>query len=108
MTLVIMMNKVRSIFIKDPQLRKIRKNLRDLIIAAVWQRVHDVMESDWKQYQELDQALNKSICRCASCKQSDLDMTYSPRFKKWFCFICYDRGILPLEKLTEQELIRLE
>jgi len=102
------MNKVKTIFIKNPQLRRIRKNLRDLIIAAVRQKMQAVMESNWEQYQELDQALNKSICRCAGCGCSDLDMTYSPRFKKWYCFICYDRGILQLENLTEEELIRLE
>ncbi len=102
------MNKVRTIFIKDPQLRKIRKNLRDLIIAAVRQKTRAIMESDWKQCQELDQALNKSICRCSGCRRSDLDMTFSLRFKRWCCFICYDKAILPLENLTEEELTRLE
>lgn len=102
------MHKVRSTFIKDPRLRKIRKNLRDLIITATRERMREVMDSDWKQYKELKQALNKSICRCYSCRRSDLDMTYSPRFKAWYCFICYDRGILQLENLTDEELIRLE
>ena len=105
---MIMMNKVKTIFIKDPQLRKMRKNLRDLIIAAARQKKRSIMESDWKQYQELNRALNKSICRCPVCGSSDIDMTYSPRFKKWYCFICYDRGVLPLENLTDEELIKLE
>lgn len=34
--------------------------------------------------------VDKSICKCRRCVQSDQDMTYNPQDGAWYCVECYE------------------
>jgi ribosomal protein L37AE/L43A len=113
------LKKKRTIMIKDPQLRKIRTNLRRLILSACkaeQARIHDeegiLMKeervekrngtyNDEKyrrlnkelddQYWAIEDPLRASIIECPVCFKSDKDMTYNPNRKVWYCTDCYEK-----------------
>lgn len=92
--------------IKDPQLQKVRYNLRMLIIKAAFVKTNRLRE-EWKRvyYKEHDseraqqinkridtitRALRESICMCKVCGTAKKDMVLSPDLKTWFCVDCYE------------------
>lgn len=96
--------------IRDPQLRKIRNNLRLLWISAVngikgcyldEQRnlLRNRMNSfEMDQYAKLQRNIeilkrivNRSICRCPVCQKADQDMVFNPIRKVWFCVNCFGK-----------------
>lgn len=105
------MKSKRTIIIKNPDLRKIRNNLRNVILEACSVKkssIHDeeekLMENDDffenEKYQKLSRDLNDqywaietplraSILLCPACFQTDKDMTYNPVRKEWYCTDCY-------------------
>lgn len=109
------MKKKRTIIIKDPRLRKIRNNLRSLILEAIKSIQHrlldeievientngyfnfdnaDLIERNKElgtQKQLLDRQVNASIIFCPVCFKSDRDMTYNPVRETWFCTECYTK-----------------
>lgn len=109
------MQKKRIIAIRDPKLRKIRANLRLLLLkckSVQWNQFHDEYEElrfdknhhpldltrDEKKkvgilqqkMRVLDEASEKSICKCRKCLVTDKDMVYSPVYQGWFCVECYN------------------
>ncbi len=100
----------KAIEIKDPQLRKIRNNLRLLCVSVVNSRVGDYLDEqgdllaldkmnsfDLDQYKKINREneklksiLNRSICLCPVCQRSDRDMVFNPVTKVWFCVRCYE------------------
>lgn len=114
------LKKKRTIVIKDPQLRKIRTNLRRLLISACkteQSKIHDNEERlreeeraskknedtyDDEKYRRLNKELDErywaietplraSILECPVCFKSDKDMTYNPVRKMWYCTECYEK-----------------
>ena len=107
------MNKKRTIIIKDPCLRKIRDNFRNLIISACsaeMSKIHDEKERLMKnedfyeneKYRKLSKELNDqywaverpfraSILYCHVCGKTNKDMTYNPVRKTWYCTECYEK-----------------
>jgi len=110
------MKKKKTIILKDPQLQKIRNNLRILWIrwkSRQWNQLHDIYDKihfdenrnirdlDTEERQqvkdlrsrmnELDHIVNYSICKCTVCSASDKDMTYNPEQHRWFCVDCYQQ-----------------
>lgn len=111
------MKKKKTIIIKDPKLRKIRNNLRALLIAwsnKLWFQFNDEYkkihytndgkvrhssdyspkERDKVQYsinymKRIESIVDNSICKCSVCGAPDKDMTYNPVEKRWFCVDCY-------------------
>ncbi|MFX1490266.1 MAG: hypothetical protein ACFFBI_14035 [Promethearchaeota archaeon] len=109
------MNKKRTIAIKDLRLRKIRDNLRSLIIEASksvqhklmgkqerltkkiiegrgvnLESLHDQSRLIEKEMQLIDRQINASIAFCPVCFKADRDMTYNPVRKVWYCTECYE------------------
>jgi hypothetical protein len=97
------MKRKRSIVIKDPQLKKIRNNLRMLIIKWAldeWKKLHSKLSGISSDEVELIRKINgekqivikkldASICLCASCSAPNKDMTFNPANKRWYCVDCY-------------------
>ena len=112
----------RIITIKDPRLRKIRNEFRNLWLAAYgaeWRRLNDKLEdlsfdedeniltiadmrrigtlerfrSLQKAQSDLDVALRRSICSCSSCGRADVDMYYNKPYNSWFCLGCVQKII---------------
>lgn len=108
------MKEKKTIVVKDPHLRKLRYNLRMIIIKAVsfeWNKLHTEEEQilyddlgdakrmdslEIEQFRDIEQKKqflrnieDKSICLCPSCQRTDLDMTYNPKLETWFCTNCY-------------------
>jgi ribosomal protein L37AE/L43A len=107
------LKKKRTIAIKDPQLRKIRANLRRLIHSACkveQTKIHEKKSALRKepnyyddkgirkqakelsdQYWAIEDPLRASIIECPVCFKSDKDMTYNPVRKIWYCTECYEK-----------------
>ncbi|MFX1489566.1 MAG: hypothetical protein ACFFBI_10490 [Promethearchaeota archaeon] len=105
------MKSKRTITIKDPHLKKIRNNLRSLILKASSiekLRIHDEEEELRKnddfydndkfrkmskelndKYWSIERPLRASILLCPACFQLDKDMTYNPVLKTWYYTDCY-------------------
>jgi len=85
----------RTIIIKDPHLKKIRNNLRRVIISACSvekSKSLDTETGDESKFWAIERPLRASILLCPACFQSDKDMIYNPVRKEWYCLECY--GIL--------------
>ncbi|MHA2195171.1 MAG: hypothetical protein ACXABO_06200 [Promethearchaeota archaeon] len=111
------MRKKKTIIIKNPKLRKVRNNLRNLFLGWGSKQLDDLFNTRdkiernekgiMKKFSELNEdekekiddttlrisRLRKirdaSICKCTVCGTSDKDMTYNPVKKEWFCVDCY-------------------
>ncbi|MBY8978898.1 MAG: hypothetical protein KGD72_00775 [Candidatus Lokiarchaeota archaeon] len=112
------MKKKRSILINNPQLRKIRNNLRLLLMrwaSREWNLLNDketnlsydeegrprhpstYSEKEKSERIRLSSQMDKnkeivknSICVCYRCPATGKNMTYNPIEKAWFCFQCYE------------------
>ena len=108
------MKKKRSIVIKDPKLRRIRNNLRDILIGKVQSRRINLISdidaisrdseghlrrdltssgsAELRKLKDMKSKINeltdKSICYCNGCKQINKDMTYNPTLESWYCVEC--------------------
>lgn len=106
----------RIISVKDPKLRKIRNELREVLLQArraEWREIYDEMKeidsneegdsipmdelapSQLRRFRELQQLENenretgrKSICMCYNCGKADQDMYYNHSYRAWFCIEC--------------------
>jgi len=107
----------RVIKIKDPRLRKIRNEFRNLWSSAEtvrWRGFGDEMEEirfdknddhrilieerspeNLKYYRSLQEAqqdlrenFRRSICMCYTCGRADLDMYYNKAYNAWWCVEC--------------------
>ena len=101
--------------VKNPKLRKIRNNFRNLILEAHKSIVHKLLDKRGKlskyifenpekdteaihkqignlsrEIQKNQRILNDSIILCPSCLKWDKDMTYNPVRKTWYCIECYE------------------
>ncbi|MFX1467339.1 MAG: hypothetical protein ACFFB8_01650 [Promethearchaeota archaeon] len=107
------MKKKRTIAIKKACLRRIRNNLRIIILKANTQVQLRILEEIERikqipeyyenhppellnQVQELydkekqiERIKRASILLCPACFKSDKDMTYNPVRKEWYCTECY-------------------
>jgi len=107
------LKKKRTILIKNPCLKRIRNNLRSLVIQACGSEQGRLLEEEEKlktipdyyknhppgllkqakklndQYWAIERPLRASILLCPACFQSDKDMTYNPVRKEWYCTECY-------------------
>ena len=106
----------RIISVKNPKLRKIRDELREVLncfAEAEWNKifderkrflydtdgkrrtVDDMKPEEVKQFRELQSLKNKnreiarkSICMCYNCGKPDQDMFYNYPYRAWFCVEC--------------------
>ncbi len=106
----------RIISLKNPNLRKIRNEMRELLILARNTKrgkirsemkeissneegdsipMDELTPSQLKRFRELQRLESKnkdigrkSICLCYNCGKSDLDMYYNYPYRAWFCVEC--------------------
>ena len=112
------MKKKRSIVVNNPKLRKIRNNLRLLLMSWAsreWNILNDketkisynengkprhpntYTDEEKRERIRLSSLMDEnrslvrnSICKCFRCVATDKNMTYNPVEKAWFCFQCYE------------------
>ncbi len=104
----------RRIIIHNERLKKIRNNLREIIIKAVYDEIHilstysslygAILELTPEERKEvyflegtkhqLRSALRKSICVCPLCTHSDRDMVYIPLHETWYCIECQEKDLI--------------
>ena len=104
----------KKIILKSERLRKIRYNLRRIIINCVYDEIEilrnfanmygailDLTPEEEKEVyflqgtkQELLSALNKSICVCNLCSNDDRDMVYIELYDAWYCTKCQDKDLI--------------
>ena len=111
----ILMNKKRTIRLKDPKLRKIRTELRTLLVREANKRILDLIDkqndcilkrqigaldepSYYEKYSLLEDQKNKirkllkaSICSCATCSDMKKDHVFTPKTREWYCEKCLER-----------------
>lgn len=107
----------RIISIKDKNLRKIRNNLRNLLLNELDRRNLNLTQKKHRldvnknskqigkinfQISKLNQLERKSICYCRHCHRSDLDMIYSAEKDEWFCPYCYEIWVKNYPKHKER------
>jgi hypothetical protein len=104
------LKKKRTAFLKDPQLREIRANLRKVIKSACRIVQHKILDeigrleaisnSDsndqnirelYDKESSIEDSLRASILECPVCFKSDKDMTFNPVRKVWYCTDCYEK-----------------
>ncbi len=104
------MKNERRIVIKNERLKKIRNNLRKILIQAVWDEIEILTyyaslypppldlppEEEVELYylegtkHKLFHLLRRSICRCPLCTKSDRDMVYIDLHDEWYCVECQE------------------
>ncbi len=104
----------RRVIIRNEQLKKLRNNLREIIIRAVYDEIEilrnfDSLYEGWLELTQeeqkevaylqgtkhsLSRALNNSICVCPLCTQSDKDMVYIADHEIWYCIECQEKGLI--------------
>ncbi len=105
----------RTISIKSDKLKKIRNNLRNILLCEAINRQANISKEEKKvlfdefgkiiiskdrsktdndllgkfqdEWWKLERLKRKSICECSYCRKTDSDMTYYS--KEWICSECY-------------------
>ena len=102
------MKKKKVIRIKDSKLRKIRTELRTLLVREANKRIlnkikekGDLRRSDGFSYEkyndlydqeiQLRNLLKASICSCATCSDMEKDHVFVPKTREWYCELCLER-----------------
>ena len=108
------MKKRRTIIIKHPRLKRIRNNLRMVLIREAVKREEEIQNKietiiydkdrnfrdlKIKEKKEVDKLnlelrrymslMRDSICYCNTCQSKDKDMSYNPMLKRWYCTDCF-------------------
>ncbi|MHA2394177.1 MAG: hypothetical protein ACXAEX_19760 [Promethearchaeota archaeon] len=109
-----MLKHEKKIIIRNELLRKIRNNLRQILIRSVYDEIEILrnyasLYDDWSELSseeqkesthlqaikhELFSLLSNSICVCPLCTQQDKDMVYIPDHKMWYCTECQEKGLI--------------
>ncbi|TFG00600.1 MAG: hypothetical protein EU542_07905 [Promethearchaeota archaeon] len=105
------MNKKRLIKIDNLRLRKIRKNLRELLLQVVTQKMEQIINTQnkildneslsyekkmgkvkelEKKLQELKLIRRSAPLSCSTCHRVDIDLMYNPTVNSWYCEECYE------------------
>lgn len=105
------MNKRRVVRLKDSKLRKIRYELRQLLINVVQDEISTLIQKqrfllkenhgtifsekqDKKLLEEenkLRRDLREFIGICSSCSDRESDHMFNPKDKIWYCEECYEK-----------------
>ena len=102
------MKKKRTIHTKDSKLRKVRYELRRLLVREADKRIiskikeeGDLRRSDGFSYEKHDELYHQeiklrklkkaSICSCATCSDMKKDHVFIPKTREWFCEKCLER-----------------
>ena len=101
------MKEKRIIKVKNPQLRRFRTAMRELLKTAQESEVNKLREisnsvdiEDFflrikekdrieRQIEELERVRHRSPIGCRVCGRQDLDLIFNPYGSEWFCEGCY-------------------
>ena len=109
-----MLKHEKKVIIRNERLKKLRNNLRQIIILAVYDEIEilrnfDSLYEGWLELTQEEQKevaylqgtkhellslLNNSICVCPLCTKEDKDIVYIPDHKTWYCIECQDKGLI--------------
>ena len=100
----------RKIVIRNERLRKIRNNLRKILIQAIWDE-DEILRTYASLYpppselppdelaelyylegtrHKLNRLKRRSICECTRCSNQESDMIYIEIHDEWYCVECHD------------------
>ena len=100
----------RKIVIRNEKLQKIRNNLRQILLLAVWDEIEILgnyaslyppsldrpPEEEVELYylqgtrHKLFSLMRRSICKCARCSNQKNDMIYIELHDEWYCVECHE------------------
>ena len=104
----------RKIVIRSPRIQKIRNNLREFLIQAIYTEI-EILRTYARLYDpplelrpdeevelfflqgtkhKLYKMLSKSICSCPICTSQDKDMVYIDFHEEWYCVECYENDLI--------------
>ncbi len=118
-----MLKHEKKIIIRNEGLKKLRNNLRQIIIRAVYDEIQilqnfDNLYEDWLSLTPEEQKesailqgkitnlfslLSKSICVCHLCTQSDKDMVFIPLYETWYCVECQEKDLIWYHPMGSEE-----
>ncbi|KKL86221.1 hypothetical protein LCGC14_1946890 [marine sediment metagenome] len=79
----------RLVAIKDPQLRKLRNSLRQILfLKKVEILKKNYTGVNWPARWDIELPYKASICSCSICGNIDRDMVYDGKTSKWNCVEC--------------------
>jgi len=104
----------RKIIIRDERLRKIRNNLREILIQTIWGEdeilaqyaslypppldlpPEELAELYYLQgtRHKLSSLKSRSICECPICTKQDRDMIYIGFHDIWYCIECHEKNLI--------------
>jgi hypothetical protein len=110
--------KKKVIRIRNSKLRKIRTELRTLLVREagkrIIQKIHEqrnLRRSDefgsekyrktYNQEIQIRKLLKASICSCATCSDMEKDHVFVPKTQEWYCEVCLER----LEKANYFQMV---
>lgn len=114
----------RKVIIKNQLLKKVRNNLRKILITSVYDQIEiyqnfinlygDLFELTLEEQKEvyflqsskqkLEGTLNNSICVCALCTKDDRDMVYIKSHDIWYCTKCQDKEYIWYQEMGSEEV----
>jgi len=101
-----MLKKQKIIKLKDIKLRKIRLNLRKVLMNAYFDQ-DAALQAIWlgsdednrisllREIEDFQQSYEDSILVCKVCLRLDGDRVYIPRHGCWYCTDCLKKGVIP-------------
>ncbi|MBD3213202.1 MAG: hypothetical protein GF311_11400 [Candidatus Lokiarchaeota archaeon] len=105
------MKKKRVITLKNPRFRRIRKDLREILLICTNRKIKEILNMkkeirrnpDLTYYQkqekqielesiiqDLELAKKRTPLSCSTCHRIDIDLVYNPVFEEWYCEECYE------------------
>jgi hypothetical protein len=102
----------RKIIIRNERLQKIRNNLREILIRAVWDEIEILgnyanlypppldlpPEQEVELYylegtrHKLFSLMSRCICQCALCLNQENNMIYIEIHDEWYCVECHENN----------------
>lgn len=104
-----MLKKQKIVKLKDIKLRKIRLNLREVLMNAYFDQ-EAALQAIWlgsdednrisllRELENFRQSYRNSILVCKICLRLDGDRVYIPRHKCWYCTDCMKKNFIPTRK----------
>ena len=101
-----MLKNQKIIKLKDIKLRKIRLNLRKVLMNAYFDQ-EAALQAIWlgsdddkrisllRELEDFRQSYRDSVLVCGICLRLEGDRVYIPSHKCWYCTDCLRKGVIP-------------
>jgi hypothetical protein len=116
----------KIIALKNPNLIKLRDNIRRILLSACYfqirqlsdQEVKIMNKTQWKstvdsnrlkyQQEKIKKILEKSICTCNICNSFEKNMIFDKPSDEWYCLDCYSGYLKKIRHPLIQDLLKRE